>query len=539
MDKLGTLLLKKGIIKQGQLDYCLDLQRHNTSDKLGHLLRYHNMLDDIDIGKALAEQLSWKYFDDSYRPDAESIQKLGIDFMSRNLIFPVQNCTKTIFVLANTDDPDITDCIHQKFGNETQFMVGAECEIRDAIDTFLQEYIRGQNRTAKARRIVTETNLLDWVHDLLVRAFSMNATDIHLEPSKKGVIVRFRIDGVIHFIESLDKGLTNQLVNIIINKAGLNISDFYNFLEGVFTHKFLNKEIEVRVSNIPSVCGPSLGLRIHDKNKSAFRFTKLGYSEYHWDIILSILKKPHGIILFAGPTGCGKTTSLYSILNHLKSIDIKILTIEDPVEMRFPLITQVQVNEKRNIGFSETIRAYLRQDPDIIFIGEIRDCETAQEAFRASNTGRQIFSTLHTNDPVASIYRLKDFGVESSVIANSLLCVNSQRLVRVLCNECKKKVVVHRKEVSPLMAKYLSDDSQEVFVPCGCDHCTGGYKGRTVVSEILIIDENIKDYIHNNRINEIHKYILSNQDYLSIYDDMAVRIKRGQSSLEEAVRVLG
>jgi len=280
-------------------------------------------------------------------------------------------------------------------------------------------------------------------------------------------------------------------------------------------------------------------LRLLDKARTSIPLKNLGYSQHNWKLIKQAIKAPHGIILVTGPTGCGKSTTLYAMLNHIKTVEKKILTVEDPVEMNHSLMTQLQVNPHQALTFGKAIRAFLRQDPDIILVGEIRDNETATEAIRASITGHQIFSTLHTNDPVSAILRLKDLGIEAINIASCLNAVVSQRLVRKLCPHCKKGSTAFKSELDPIEAKYFTKDTQTVYAAVGCNKCNNGYWGRTVVAEVCLLDNKIKDLIGRDLIGEIQRLLLCDPDHQTMFDDMRSLLEDGVTSLEEAVRVLG
>ena len=279
----------------------------------------------------------------------------------------------------------------------------------------------------------------------------------------------------------------NNLVNVVFSRAEITVSEFYKFHDARFSHTYLNHTVDIRVSCIPSIFGPCLVLRLLDITKTLINLENLGFYNTHLETISRIAKKPHGIIIVAGPTGSGKTTTLYAILNKLKNISAKVITIEDPVEIKMPLINQVQINEKQDITFAHATRAFLRHDPNIILIGEIRDPDTAKEAIRASLTGHKVLSTLHTNTAIDSIYRLNDLGIDLSHIANSVLAVISQRLVRKLCPFCKRRVTIKKEALPESFREEFEKDIDDirVYKARGCPHCQGGYKGRTVIAEIL------------------------------------------------------
>src|SRR5208283_5263354 len=297
--------------------------------------------------------------------------------------------------------------------------------------------------------------------------------------------------------------------------------------------------VDVRFSQIPTIWGPSIVLRLLDRARAAIPLESLGYSEHNQKLINQAIIVPHGLILVTGPTGSGKSTTLSAVLNQIKSISKKIITIEDPVEITHSLMSQVEVKEAQELTFGMAIRAFLRQDPNVILIGEIRDSQTAEESLRAANTGLQIFSTLHTNDPISAILRLKDLGVDAVNISSCLVAVVSQRLVRKLCPFCKSLIAGVQDTLEPYEAKYLSQEVQPIYRANGCERCHHGYLGRTVVSEVLLIDPEIKELIGRNTLGEIYSLLRQRGTYKTMTDDIKSLILKGETSIEEAVRVLG
>ena len=331
-----------------------------------------------------------------------------------------------------------------------------------------------------------------------------------------------------------------KLANIILTKCKGNPCD-YSIQDGRFDHEFteMARMVDVRFSQIPTIYGPSIVLRLLDRERSSIPLESLGYSEHSRKMIDRAIHVPHGLILVTGPTGSGKSTTLSAVLNQIKSISKKILTIEDPVEITHSLLSQVEIEQSQELNFSMAIRAFLRQDPNVILIGEIRDRETAEESIRAANTGLQIFSTLHTNDPVSAILRLRDLGVDAVNIASCLVAVVSQRLVRKLCPFCKISFTGFQNMIGPYGAKYLPQDLRSIYRPHGCERCRNGYWGRTVIAEVLLVDPDIKDLIGRNALGEIYSLLRKRGDYRSMTDDMRSLILNGSTSIEEAVRVLG
>jgi type II secretory ATPase GspE/PulE/Tfp pilus assembly ATPase PilB-like protein len=490
--RLGDILIDQGQIDAQKLDFALKVQKNNGGERIGRVLKHYGFISEDQIAKALAKQAGWTIYEGSFEPHIATIDMFGLDFLIKRCVLPVDQNGEVIFIMSRCDDMATTDLIQSRL-NKSKFMIAPESLLRQAL-----EKLSGQ----KIGESQDDIDIVSWFDILMNKAASSFTTDIHIEASQKAVEVRFRIDGILCFVDSLRLNKLPRLVNIIFHKADVTVSDFNHFHDARFTHQYLGKQIDVRVSYIPAVHGSSLVLRLLDKSKTAIALTSLGFGPQQWEIIENGLKKPEGITLIVGPTGCGKTTTLYAMLNHLKSITKKIVTIEDPVEMHQPLMTQVQTNEKRQITFGQAVRAFLRHDPNIILIGEIRDRETAGEALRAAMTGHKVFATLHANRPVDAILRLNDLGVPYTHLAGNLTMVITQRLVR-------------------------------------CLNKNGELKGRTVVAEILSVDCDIEDFICRGDIAGLRKHIKQNNNYITLGQDAQRLIDSAITSQEEVERVIG
>ncbi len=535
---LGQILITRNIISKKNLDFCLAVQKTDPiKRKIGYYIVYYNFATEHNIAQALSETSGFEFFDGAYIPDLDLINKLKIEYIVQRKIYPLRSNDVPTFVLTDVYDTDTTDYLVANCGRELNFLVAPETDVAFAIEVIIRE----MNRSAASSVItVTEDIPADKLAlDILEYAVSCSATDIHIEPSETVVEIRLRVDGVLQFYRSLSLDSLNKLINVFFHKAEIGSSDFLRFHDSRFDFEFLGRKIDVRLSHIPGINGSGMVLRLLDKSKTAVSLQSLGYAETHWKVLYRALMNPNGIVLMTGPTGCGKSTSLYAMVNFKKGIGIKIVAVEDPIEIKFPLITQVPVNTKKGHSFAAITRSFLRHDPDIILIGEIRDSETAQEAVRASITGHLVFSTLHTNDPVSALLRLHDLGIDYSYIASSLRCVVAQRLVRKLCPFCRTKKHIIREEVDEFTANYLNDDEQDVFSPVGCSKCTDGYFGRTVVAETLYIDKDIQSLIERGMINEINIRLNQQEDYLTMQKDARRLVSESVLSLEEAVRILG
>ena len=545
VQEIGNILLISKVVSKAQLEFALDIQK-NTSpgQRLGRILKYYNFASDEDIAKALAKQVGWEYFDKKYILDIQKIEKIGLDFLIDRAFIPVESENELVFIFAYPFDTEATDLLVSLGLGDKERYIGSESVILSHLELFknkkIKQEIDKKINLLKERGIVGD-ELKGLLDELLNDAIIHNATDIHIEPGEKISTIRFRIDGILYFKFCIPLEVHNNLINVVFSRAEITVSDFYRFHDARFQHNYSEHSVDIRVSCIPSVFGPALVLRLLDVNKTLITLPNLGFDALHFENISRIVRKPHGIIIITGPTGSGKTTTLYAVLNQLKDLSTKVLTIEDPVEIKMPLINQVQINEKQGISFAHATRAFLRHDPNIILIGEIRDPDTAQEAIRASITGHRVLSTLHTNTAVDSIYRLHDFGIDLSYIANGVLCVISQRLIRKLCPFCRKRVKV-KKENMPESFKQLllgeNENEIRLFKAGSCEHCQSGYKGRTVIAEILDFDEEIQDMVASGKLDQLRNK-WREKAYLTLEQDAGTLLLKGLTSLEEAERILG
>ena len=544
VQEIGHILLDSKVITKEQLEFSLMIQKNiNPSQKLGRILKYYNFASDEDVARALAKQVGWRYFNKKYVLNLPVIEKIGLEFLADRVFLPIETEKGLGFVFAYPFDIEATDLLSNEGMQNKEFYIGSESVIRHHLEMLKnkkkREEIDRKISMLKETGVVGD-ELKELLDELLNDAIIHNATDIHIEPEEKISTIRFRIDGILYFKFCIPLEVHNNLINVVFSKAEITVSDFYRFHDARFQHAYSNQSVDVRVSCIPSIFGPALVLRLLNVNKTLITLENLGFHKTHFDAISRITQKPHGIIIITGPTGSGKTTTLYSILNQLKSLSTKVITIEDPVEIKMPLINQVQINEKQGITFGHATRAFLRHDPNIILIGEIRDPDTAQEAIRASITGHKVLSTLHTNTAADSVYRLHDLGIELTHIANSILCVISQRLIRKLCPFCRKRVIFKKEELPELFKKYLKEDESEirVYKAKGCPHCQAGYRGRTVIAEVLEFSDDIRDLVSLGKLDLVrHKN--KEEGFINLQQDAVRLVREGITSLEETMRVAG
>ena len=332
------------------------------------------------------------------------------------------------------------------------------------------------------------------INAILLDAVKLGASDLHFEPAELFVRLRYRVDGVMHEVRTLHKDYWAAISQRIKILSNMNIADKFNPQDGRFNFSFGGREIDFRVSSLPTIHGENLVLRVLDKSRALLTLEDLGFSQQNLENFHRVLKRPEGIVIVTGPTGSGKTTTLYAILNFINSVEVNIMTLEDPVEYELDMIRQSQVREGTRVNFSDGVRAILRQDPDIVLIGEIRDSETAKMGLRAAMTGHQVFTTLHTNDALAAIPRLLDLDLKPGLLAGSIIATMAQRLVRRLCVKCKEKRLAYPDECRILGVS--EDDPPEIQQTVGCSACNdSGYSGRVAIIELIPIDEELDELI--------------------------------------------
>lgn len=371
------------------------------------------------------------------------------------------------------------------------------------------------------------------INYLLEEAYIYRASDIHIEPLENYLRVRLRVDGELEEIMKISRVHHTPIVTRIKIMSKMDITEKRTPQESRMNIELGGEPVDLRISVLPTITGEKIVIRILDKNN--FKFTKdnIGLSEREGEILSKMLKKTAGLILVTGPTGSGKTTTLYTLLKELNKVNKNIVTIEDPVEYRLEGVVQVAVNEKKNLDFKSGLKSILRQDPDVVMIGEIRDEETARIAMRAANTGHLVLATLHTNDSIQTINRLKDMGLEDYLIRSSILCIMSQRLVKKLCPKCREEYLASESE-KDYMGGYESN--LLLHRPSECLACNGGYKGRILVNEMLVMNEEVRKLLAtSNSLAEIKKEVFRYEK--TIYDEAIALVLQGETSLEELYKI--
>jgi len=417
--------------------------------------------------------------------------------------------------------------------SEEEFIHDMNGESTDSIISEIEE-------TADLLDDTSNAPVIKLVNLMLSRAVKARASDIHLEPFQKSVIVRYRIDGVLYNIMNLPKGIQSSLASRIKIMANLNIAEKRLPQDGRIDIRIGDKIIDIRVSVIPTAFGERTVLRLLDKTGTIFKLTDLGIDAARLKTLDNIIHSPYGIILVTGPTGSGKTTTLYAALSTINNPDINIITIEDPIEYQMDGIGQIQVNPKIDLTFARGLRSIVRQDPDVILVGEIRDGETAEIAIQSSLTGHLVFSTLHTNDAASSVTRLIDMGMEPFLVSSSVIAIVAQRLIRMLCPECKESYIPDDEELAKVGIDRRLLDTHTIYRSKGCPACMKtGYHGRTAIFEMMDLDDDLKKLIlKTSDANEIRTKAITH-GMTTLVQDGARKILAGETSIEEVYRVTG
>ena len=549
--RLGEQLVEAGIITIDQLNVALK-EKQKTGLMLGEQLVTLGFISSTFLQSFLAESSGVEQFDPTKTMvDPEAVSRLPKEIATRFQVLPITFDEKVV-VIATADPHDVVvqDKLRQYFPRGTQIkpLLCAPKILADAIDNaygyatsvdaILQELESGQvdlsavtDEQGYAHPIVRLINAL--VYD----AVKMGASDLHFEPEENFVRLRLRIDGVLREVQTFHKEYWNAMAQRIKIISDMNIADKLNPQDGRFNLTVGGRTADFRVSSLPSVHGENLVLRVLDKSSGIKTLEELGFSDTNLKQIRKAIARPEGIIIVTGPTGSGKTTSLYSMLNAVNSPEVNIMTLEDPVEYSLPLIRQSAVRESTGLTFANGVKALLRQDPDIIFIGEVRDGPTAEQALKAAMTGHQVFTTLHTNDCFGAIPRLLDLGLQPGMVAGSIIASFAQRLVRRLCAECKKPAVATEEECRLLGVDPANPPT--IYHPVGCARCGDqGYKGRVAIAEILVFDEELDDIVANSGHKSALKAKALEKGFRPMADDGVEKVLQGITTLQSLMRVV-
>lgn len=552
---LGKLLISKGVISEDQLRIAL-IEQKTTSLPLGKLLITLGFVTEATVREALSENLNQQSTDlTSIIADANAIKLVSKDVAKRYRVFPMvydKNSRQLMLAMADTANIVALDQISAMLGKDISVtpMLASESDIMKAIDQYygfelsidgiLQEIETGEINYKSLQSVSDEYSqpLVRLMDAILADAVQQNASDIHFEPEEFFLRIRYRIDGILRQIRSLHKTYWPAMVVRLKVMSNMNIAETRSPQDGRISINFSGRQIDFRSAAQPTTHGENVVLRILDRQKGLVPLDNLGLEENDLMLLKLMIARPEGIILVTGPTGSGKTTTLYSILNHVNTDSVNIMTLEDPVEYPMPMIRQTSVNESAKMGFANGIRSMMRQDPDIILVGEIRDTETAEMAFSAAMTGHQVYSTLHTNSAIGAVPRLLDIGILPDIMAGNIIGIVAQRLIRKLCVHCKQEVLAD--DMERLLLGIKKDEAAtQIYRAVGCAHCSHqGYKGRMSILEILKIDGELDDLIARRATQRELRKAAITAGFRPLVEDAVRRVLEGVTTLDEISRVV-
>ncbi len=553
---LGDILLEKGHITKAQLEDAKRWQKTHPNEKISAILLSRGIITEECMLSAMAERFNTTYLNTELvvrRP--EILKNVPEQIVKKHCIMPIDIKAGQI-IIATHDPHDIGAFEDVKMVSrmDVGFVLAPKRIIESAIDKYYtnagnffvsdeatQKVVQTtsaatQQKLSEIESRVDNTPVVKLINSLITQAYMRRASDIHIEPFEEQILVRMRIDGELVECMRLDISTLNSIVSRCKILAGINIAEKRIPQDGRIDFDNGDISIDLRVNTLPTIYGEKVNMRLLATEDAALiTLPDLGMPEHLFKQFSRIIKAPNGIILVTGPTGSGKSTTLYAVLSELNKPNVNITTVEDPVEKQIFGVNQVQTNAKAGLTFASGLRAILRQDPDIVMIGEIRDTETAEIAIRAAITGHLVLSTLHTNDAASSIIRLIDMGVASYMVASSVNCVVAQRLVKKLCPECKR-----RREIRPEEAALLHDDSiTHLYEPVGCPRCGNtGFKGRTAIYEIIEIDNDLRRMISEGKNTEEIREFAKEHGATFLEDSIKSLIKDGATSISEFYRLI-
>ena len=556
---LSEILLESGKVSKDKLDKVLTIQLNNT-EGLGRRLVDLGLVSEVVLLETLSESLDIPFVSLKDVPQQTIVlESLSEKFMRQYKFVPL-SLDENVLTIALSDPYDIYACdaVRMATNYEVKINLAREEEILDAVGKLFNTDTTSMGRIVEdigkngkddlsiddegdvdhLKDLASEAPVIRLVNLLITRAIEMRASDIHLEPFEGDFKVRYRIDGVLHDMEAPPRRLQAAVISRLKIMAKLNIAERRLPQDGRIKLRVLGKEIDFRVSTLPTMFGESVVLRILDRESVVPDLEKLGFPDYDLIKFRDLINRPYGIILVTGPTGSGKTTTLYAALGEINSPEKKIITVEDPIEYQLGGVNQVQVKAGIGLSFANILRSILRQDPDVIMIGEIRDAETAEIAIHSALTGHLVFSTLHTNDAAGAVTRLLEMGMENYLISSSLLGIMAQRLVRVICPDCKEAYTPEMGVMEEMGVSQSEVKENPIFKGAGCEKCSHtGFLGRKGIYELLLMNDDIRELILEKAPSNVIKEKGRSQGMQTLREAGWHKVKEGISTISEVLRV--
>ena len=556
MKKIGELLVEQGKISERDVERTL-LAQAEMGGVFGQVLVKLGLVSEADVAAALSGQLAIPLQTAADYPETPvRLEDVADDFLVSNAVVPVAAGEREIrFAATMPQDPFLSKALAMALDRPVSIVLGLESDINRALQLYLQGQEEGDEEAAgddqfggqsddefieHLKDLASEAPVIRLVNQMIHRAVDMGASDIHIEPFEDGLHLRYRVDGVLQDYPDPPAGnLSAAIASRIKLLSQMNIAERRLPQDGRIMTRVKGHEIDLRVSTIPTVHGESIVMRVLDRESIRLALPTMGFSEDTLTRYQSLLERPHGVLLVTGPTGSGKTTTLYASLASLDAESLKIITVEDPVEYQLQGVNQIQVQSQIELSFARALRAILRQDPDIIMIGEMRDTETAQIGVQSALTGHLVLSTLHTNTAASAITRLEDMGIERYLITSSVNGVLAQRLVRTLCRQCRVEHQVGRDYIVQTgLRRYVAGDSCTLFKAAGCSACNHtGYAGRTGIHELFVLDGEMHRVIMSGADATLLHSAARRQGMVTLYEDGLRKVVQGLTSIEEVLRV--
>ena len=554
--RLGEILIERGKLDQATLERALRLQQE-SDERLGALLVTLGVVAQRDVADALAEQLALPLVDAASYPEFPILEeRVSTRFLRETRVLPLrEDDAEVALAMADPTDAYTIGALQMVTGRAVRPMVAIPSELEAALERLYgtkseQSEVMGSVETRvddldfdadvqQLKDLASEAPVIRLVSLIITNALEMRASDIHVEPFENRLAVRYRVDGVLHDVESPPKRIAAAVISRIKIMANLDIAERRLPQDGRIRLRVQGKEIDLRVSTVPTMHGESVVMRILDKGGVALDFQKLGFMDDTLKVFLDVLMQPHGILLVTGPTGSGKTTTLYTALDRLNQPDVKILTVEDPVEYQMVGINQIQVKPQIDLTFANALRSIVRQDPDVIMIGEIRDLETAQIAVQSALTGHLVMSTVHTNDAASTVNRLLDMGVDDYLLTSTVIGILAQRLVRKLCPHCKEPYRALPEMVEQLgIARMAGSGDVTLYHAKGCNQCSNtGFMGRFCILEMLPMTDPLRTLVMKHANSSELKAEAQRGGMVSMYEDGMRKALAGHTTFEEVLRV--
>ena len=553
MKQLGDILLEGGLVNSEQLALAVEEQRR-LGRSLGRVLVDQGVLSESQLVAALATQIGMRFVDLTDFPvDGSAVAKITDAVARRHTALPIgYDDGKLVVAMADPATVFALDDIRSLTGLEVRPVVATRADVIAAIN----KYHRGdaelddltnvldvsddEDDLSKVKEIVEDAPIVKFVNLLITQAIQDRASDIHIEPTERDLRVRFRIDGVLHEVMRSPRTITAGVTSRLKIMAEINIAERRIPQDGRLSVTANGKKIDLRVATLPTVWGEKIVMRVLDNSTAMLKLSDLGFSDPNYEVYSKSFVKPYGMILVTGPTGSGKSTTLYATLNIVSRPEVNVITVEDPVEYRLPGINQVQTNVKAGLTFSAALRSILRSDPDIVLLGEIRDGETAHIAVEAALTGHLVLSTLHTNDAPSAVVRLTEMGIEPFLVGSALDCVLAQRLARRLCPRCKEAYTPTKQAL--LENAFPWEDGMDLptlYRPVGCSACSKtGYKGRLALHEVMAVTEEIERLTVEHASSMAINRMAIEQGMITLRHDGLLKVLAGVTSVEEIFRVV-